>query len=147
VIAAAAGHVTFKSANVAVFAPPPLETNVTVMRYRESDCCDVADCPALLKKRVVVPVLPAAGILMLNCVDVVAPPRGFVTGVARKSAATADKISADAVCSIDRWFVCRPIGSKLKITSNEIAATPSASVTSTSENACRCTWVFTGDKF
>ena len=56
----------------------------------------------LLKKSVVDPMPPLAGMEIPNCDDVAAIPRGIVTGVARKSATTAERISTDAVCSIAR---------------------------------------------
>jgi hypothetical protein len=66
---------------------------------------------------------------MLNWVDV-----EFVFGVDRRSAVTLESIEAAAVCANAARFVCTPIGSNAKTAIRQTAATPRATVTSTSEN-------------
>src|SRR5438105_15867672 len=71
-----------------------------------------------------------AGIEVPNCVEVV-----LVFGVARRSAATAVRMSLEELCSTAVWWVCVPVTSKPKMAMSETAATPSARVTSTNEKA------------
>lgn len=61
----------------------------------------VEGCPALVKNNVAVAdaEMGLAGIPTEKRGEEVAPPRGVVAGVARKSAATADSMSVAVVCS------------------------------------------------
>ena len=101
-IEAAAGQVALRSTRVALRAPVPLGRKMRVTRYRESALILAENRPRPVKNKVVavVAVRGLAGISTAKRGEVVALPRGTATGVARKSAATADKMSVDAVCSI-----------------------------------------------
>ena len=98
-VEAAAGHVILKSARVAE-RKPPFGTKVMVNRYRELESSAGVNCPSLLRKKVDVVTVATglAGILIANCGDAVALPRGVVTGVACRSAITAPMTSAEATC-------------------------------------------------
>src|ERR1043166_9530029 len=79
----------------------------------------------------------------LYCADI-----DEVFGVARRSAATEERMAVATVCEIDLWFVCIPTGSKPKTAIKQKPAIPRARVTSTRENASAgCKKRFLVEKF